>query len=76
VAPDPAPRVGIRKLDDLLAVAWFQRQLHRMSEGKDPDPGLGHWSTLLLVGTQGIAHAVRNTWSRPVRDALAPTPDP
>ncbi len=32
---------GIRKIDDLLQLMWFQAQLHRMGEGRDPDPELG-----------------------------------
>jgi len=31
---------GIRKLDDLLQLMWFQAQIHRMGEGRDPDPNL------------------------------------
>ncbi|HET6584615.1 MAG TPA: NADH:flavin oxidoreductase/NADH oxidase family protein [Nannocystaceae bacterium] len=32
---------GLRKLDDLLQLMWFQAQIHRMGEGRDPDPQLG-----------------------------------
>jgi len=29
---------GIKKLDDFLAVAWYQQQLQRMAKGQAPDP--------------------------------------
>jgi 2,4-dienoyl-CoA reductase-like NADH-dependent reductase (Old Yellow Enzyme family) len=37
---------GIRKLDDLLQLMWFQAQIHRMGEGRDPDPKLGRLRAL------------------------------
>jgi len=40
-------RIGIRKLDDALAVIWFQEQIHRMADGKDPDPKLGKVGALV-----------------------------
>ncbi|CAN5291848.1 hypothetical protein BH09MYX1_BH09MYX1_45710 [soil metagenome] len=36
-------RTGIKRLDDMLQVFWFQQQLHRMADGLDPDPKLGRW---------------------------------
>lgn len=39
--------VGVRMLDDVLQVEWYQRQLVRMAEGREPDPALGRWSALL-----------------------------
>lgn len=41
--------VGIRMLDDLLQVVWHQAQLIRMGEGREPNPRLGRWSTLLRM---------------------------
>ncbi|MCB9557949.1 MAG: NADH:flavin oxidoreductase/NADH oxidase family protein [Deltaproteobacteria bacterium] len=40
------PRVGIKSLDAALAVGWYQRQLHRMADGLDPQLDLGCWSSL------------------------------
>ena len=47
VTQDHAVRVGVRTLDDLLQVHWYQRQLACMGEGRGPDPRLGRWSTAL-----------------------------
>ncbi len=44
-----AVRTGVKTLDDLLQVVWYQAQLHRMGRGKEPKPDLGRWSTLLHV---------------------------
>jgi 2,4-dienoyl-CoA reductase-like NADH-dependent reductase (Old Yellow Enzyme family) len=44
---------GVKKVDDMLQVFWFQQQLHRMADGHEPDPALGRWSAL--------AHGVRHT---------------
>ena len=41
--------VGIRMLDDLLQVVWHQAQLIRMGQGREPNPRLGRWSTLLRM---------------------------
>lgn len=45
----PRVRVGMKMIDDLLQVLWYQAQLIRMARGKEPDPGLGRWSTLLRM---------------------------
>jgi 2,4-dienoyl-CoA reductase-like NADH-dependent reductase (Old Yellow Enzyme family) len=58
-ATEAAPfsaRIGIRKLDDALAVIWFQEQIHRMADGKDPDRKLGKVGALvrgLLANMRG-----------------------
>ncbi|MBK7400289.1 MAG: NADH:flavin oxidoreductase/NADH oxidase family protein [Myxococcales bacterium] len=44
---------GVKKIDDMLQVFWFQQQLHRMADGLEPDPGLGRFAAL--------AHGVRHT---------------
>jgi 2,4-dienoyl-CoA reductase-like NADH-dependent reductase (Old Yellow Enzyme family) len=57
-APVAKPRVGVRLLDDLLQLAWFQRQLHRLGDGREPDPRLGNWSTVAqTMGHNAIAWA-------------------
>ena len=39
-------RTGIKRVDDMLQVFWFQQQLHRMGDGLDPDPKLGLWRAI------------------------------
>ena len=46
--------IGIKKLDDMLQVFWFQQQLHRMADGLEPDPTLGRWTALF----RGIRHTI------------------
>lgn len=38
---------GIKKLDDMLQIFWFQEQLHRMADGLSPDLELGRFSSLV-----------------------------
>jgi 2,4-dienoyl-CoA reductase-like NADH-dependent reductase (Old Yellow Enzyme family) len=47
-ALDVAPRVGVRLLDDVLQVVWYQRQLHLIGRGQAPAPRLGRWSSVLI----------------------------
>jgi len=37
---------GIKKVDDMLQIFWFQKQLHRMADGLPPDHELGRFSAL------------------------------
>jgi 2,4-dienoyl-CoA reductase-like NADH-dependent reductase (Old Yellow Enzyme family) len=52
---------GVRALDAMLMldVTWYENQLARMGEGREPDPDLGAWSSALLslraLGTQAFA---------------------
>ncbi|MFG5381773.1 NADH:flavin oxidoreductase/NADH oxidase family protein [Yoonia sp. R2-816] len=55
-AADPAytrevgrPSTGIRKLDIMfmLAITYYETQIRRMGQGKDPDPGMSAWRTVL-----------------------------
>ena len=41
-------RTGIKRVDDMLQVFWFQQQLHRMADGLDPDPKLGLWRAIWI----------------------------
>lgn len=59
-AVDAPARIGIRMFDDVLQIAWYQRQLRRIAAGRDPDPRLGRWSSVLV----GIA---RNYAFNPLR---------
>ena len=44
--------VGVRLLDDLLQIHWYQQQLHRMGRGQEPDPRMSRWGTVLhAMGT-------------------------
>jgi 2,4-dienoyl-CoA reductase-like NADH-dependent reductase (Old Yellow Enzyme family) len=40
---------GVRAIDRaaMLDVLWYEAQLARMGEGRDPDPDLGEWRSLL-----------------------------
>ena len=38
---------GVRKLDDMLQVFWYQAQLHRMADGLEPDVRLSKARALL-----------------------------
>ena len=38
---------GLRRVDDMLQVFWFQSQIQRMADGRDPDPALGRLRALL-----------------------------
>ena len=57
---------GIRKIDDLLQLMWFQAQIHRMGEGHDPDPQLGKLRAL----RHGFGNMLRSQRGR----ALPATP--
>lgn len=37
-----------RTFDSLLQGTWYARQLRRLAAGKDPDPELGRWSSILV----------------------------
>ncbi|HTM22585.1 MAG TPA: hypothetical protein VL172_18815, partial [Kofleriaceae bacterium] len=39
-------RSRVKLIDAALQAAWYQRQLHRIARGADPDPGLGRWTTI------------------------------
>ena len=39
-----------RMVDDLLQGTWYARQLRRLAAGKEPDPTLGRWSSILIEG--------------------------
>ncbi len=43
------PSTGIRKLDIMfmLAITYYETQIRRMGQGKDPDPRMSAWRTVL-----------------------------
>jgi 2,4-dienoyl-CoA reductase-like NADH-dependent reductase (Old Yellow Enzyme family) len=41
-------KVGIKLLDALAENQWYLHQLHRMAEGREPDPARGTWRTVLV----------------------------
>jgi 2,4-dienoyl-CoA reductase-like NADH-dependent reductase (Old Yellow Enzyme family) len=60
---------GIRKIDDLLQLMWFQAQIHRMGEGQDPDPELGKLRALAF----GFGNMLRNHKRRALPATTAAT---
>ena len=70
-AAEIVPRVGVRRVDDLLQVVWFQRQLHRIADGHAPDPALGRWSTVLRTSFASYGRWFANALRRPPADVLA-----
>lgn len=40
------PRVGIKDLDSLLQIVWYQAQLQRIGQGREPDMRLSPWWVL------------------------------
>lgn len=62
-------RSRLRLIDNMLQIYWYQAQLHRMGEGREPDPALGHWAGLWYgMRNSVLARAPR----RPAQAALAP----
>lgn len=68
------PKVGIRLLDDMLQLGWYQRQMARMGEGLSPDPELSHWGTIVRMLGSNLAAVFARMLRRPPRDALAAAP--
>jgi 2,4-dienoyl-CoA reductase-like NADH-dependent reductase (Old Yellow Enzyme family) len=60
---------GVKKVDDMLQVFWFQQQLHRMADGLEPDPSLGRWAAL----ASGVKHTL---FPANVSGVKAPAPAP
>jgi hypothetical protein len=71
-AADDLPRLRIRMADDILQIAWYQRQLRRMGNGLLPDPGLGRWSSVVVGFCRNYAF---NPFAAKRRPQLA-APDP
>ncbi|MEM7434547.1 MAG: NADH:flavin oxidoreductase/NADH oxidase family protein [Myxococcota bacterium] len=68
-----SPFRPLRSLNGQAEVAWFYRQIVALSEGRDPDLGLGTWGALMahLGGELGVAR--RRTFRPPA--AALPAPD-
>jgi hypothetical protein len=45
---------GLRRIDDMLQIFWFQMQIHRMADGLDPNPRLSKLCALLYAVRMGI----------------------
>jgi 2,4-dienoyl-CoA reductase-like NADH-dependent reductase (Old Yellow Enzyme family) len=41
--------------DDLLQGTWYARQLRRLAAGREPDPRLGRWSSIVIEGARTYA---------------------
>ena len=46
---------GIKRLDAAIEPFWHQRQLERLAAGKEPDPTMGRWSTLVRAFVRNYA---------------------
>jgi 2,4-dienoyl-CoA reductase-like NADH-dependent reductase (Old Yellow Enzyme family) len=64
-------RSRLRIIDNMLQIYWYQAQLHRMGQGREPDPALGNWAGL-WYGLRNSALAPRSRTR--VRPALAAAP--
>lgn len=42
------PRLGVKLFDDMLQIVWYQEQMHRMGDGREPDLALGRVRALVL----------------------------
>ena len=47
VARKVKTKLGVKLLDDMLQIVWYQAQLRRMGRGLEPRPTLGRWRALL-----------------------------
>jgi 2,4-dienoyl-CoA reductase-like NADH-dependent reductase (Old Yellow Enzyme family) len=54
-ALDAPARLPIRMADDIFQIAWYQRQLRLLGAGRDPDPRLGRWSSVVLGFVRSFA---------------------
>lgn len=63
---------SMRTLNGQAEIAWFYRQLIALSEGREPDLGLGTWSALLAHFTDEMRVARRRTFRRPKAALPAP----
>ncbi len=61
----PDVRTGFKRLDDMLQIAWFQAQLHRLGRGEPADPTLSKWRVLFDT----IRKNLRRAPSRPMLPA-------
>ena len=41
-------RTGLRQLDSLAEILWYNHQLQRMGAGREPDPNLGPWRSIVV----------------------------
>jgi 2,4-dienoyl-CoA reductase-like NADH-dependent reductase (Old Yellow Enzyme family) len=48
-------RLGVKLLDSMLQGAWYKRQLHRMADGKEPNPKASKWGALLSAFARDYA---------------------
>lgn len=48
-------RTGIRALDGLIEIGWYTHQIHRMGEGRDPDPKVWPWTVMAKMAWENLA---------------------
>lgn len=51
-------RTGMKRLDDMLQIFWFQLQLRRMGDGLDPKPGLSRAAALFYAVWMNLKSAL------------------
>lgn len=45
--PTDTTKTGLKGIDGFMNIIWYEAQIKRLGEGKDPDPGLSAWSVFL-----------------------------
>ena len=58
----PTPKTGIRTLDHsgFVDIKWYEMQIHRLGQGKNPNPKLG---ALSVIG-HGLSSMLINIWNQ------------
>jgi 2,4-dienoyl-CoA reductase-like NADH-dependent reductase (Old Yellow Enzyme family) len=65
------PRVGVRLLDDMLQLGWYQRQLARVGDGLAPSERLSAWGTVARMLGANLLTVARRAVAPAPRDDLA-----
>jgi len=64
VAPEYGASVGVRILDDLLQISWYQEQLTRLGRGLEADPKLRPWPVIVRALGTTYAEMLGAWWRR------------
>jgi 2,4-dienoyl-CoA reductase-like NADH-dependent reductase (Old Yellow Enzyme family) len=62
---------GVRVVDDVLQVFWFQLQLHRMADGNEPKPRLSRVAALMHAWRVNRRPKARTALRAPAREVRA-----
>ncbi|MEM9729551.1 MAG: NADH:flavin oxidoreductase, partial [Myxococcota bacterium] len=68
-----SPIRSMRTLNGQAEVAWFYRQIIALSEGREPDYGIGTWGAMMAHFSGEFSVARRRTFKQP--SAALPAPD-